>query len=431
MEDRLRPRPAARRADAPAPFWTRIRAIALYPFQGAALWSLIALSLCTLLGMLPGLVGLCLGLVTAVAIYKYAFEILRHTANGLPGAPEHGFEVETGTIVRLVGLMLVLGLVVGLTLVLTRSAALTLLVLAALVLLQPGALISLAMDGSLRRALNPAVPLGLATRIGWPYLAAFGLLFVIQASAASAGHWLHGVLPPVIGDLLVAAVSIWGLFATFHLMGYLVYQYHEVLGFEPAGLDRTGRHDPDQRLLDEAGAQVRAGRNDTALDMLRAEVRSRAVSLQVHELYHRLLRQGRHADALRDHARQYLARLLAERQERQALALLRAMLDTDADFVPAQETQALALVERARLGGQFQLATDLLLAMGRAWPRSPLLAQWRFEAAVLLAERFGRDEQARELLQQALLAAPSDDLQRRIAAALQALPPPRAPAPAA
>ncbi|WP_066094549.1 hypothetical protein [Xanthomonas massiliensis] len=36
-----------------------------------------------------------------------------------------------------------------------------------------------------------------------------------------------------------------------------------------------------------------------------------------------------------------------------------------------------------------------------------------------------------ELLQQALLAAPSDDLQRRIAAALQALPPPHAPAPAA
>lgn len=420
MEDRHRPRPRGRGA-APAPFWTRTRAIALYPLHGSALWSLIALTLCSLLAMLPG-VGWIIGIVTWLAIYKYAFEILRHTANGHLDAPQHGFDVGDGTVLRLVLLMFLMILALALVAVLTRSLALTGLALLAIALLQPGCVISLALDGSLRRALNPAVPLGLATRIGWPYLAAFGLLFVIQASALTANRWLQQYLPPVVDDLAVTVVSTWGLFAAFHLMGYLVYQYHEVLGFEPDTLDTPDRHDPDQRLLDEAEALVRDGHTGNALETLRGAVRSRAVSLAVHELYHRLLRQGTRPDELREHARQYLSRLIDERQERRALALMRGMLDQQPDFVPAQEAHAALLAERARLAGQYQLASDILLAMLTSWPKAPQAPQWSLDAAMLLAERFGRDGEARALLQQALAISDDEEQRRRLQAALKALP---------
>jgi hypothetical protein len=298
-------------------------------------------------------------------------------------------------------------------------ASLTLLVVA---LLQPGCVISLALDGSLRRALNPAVSLGLATRIGWPYLAAFGLMFVIQASALTANRWLQEYLPPIVDDLAVTVVSTWGLFAAFHLMGYLVYQYHEVLGFEPETLDAPDRHDPDQHLLDEAETLVRNGHTDSALETLRGTVRSRAVSLSVHELYHRLLRQSTRRDDLREHARQYLSRLIDERQERRGLALMREMLDQQPDFVPAQDMQAALLVERARMAGQYQLTSDILLAMLKAWPRSPQAPQWSLDAAMLLAERFGRDDEARALLQQALAISDDEEQRRKLQAALKALP---------
>src|SRR5690606_119867 len=83
-------------------------------------------------------------------------------------------------------------------------------------------------------------------------------------------------MPPVIADLAVTAVSFWGLFAAFHLMGYLIYQYHEALGYEPAARDGLpGRHAPDADLLGEAEAHVRDGHPDAALELLRAETRSR------------------------------------------------------------------------------------------------------------------------------------------------------------
>lgn len=66
-------------------------------------------------------------------------------------------------------------------------------------------------------------------------------------------------LPPVVRELTIVVASIWSLFASFHLMGYLVYQYHEELGYEPSGGVALQREDPDQRLLDEAEQFVREG----------------------------------------------------------------------------------------------------------------------------------------------------------------------------
>jgi hypothetical protein len=65
----------------------------------------------------------------------YAFEILCQTADARMQAPEILSDTRDGVLLPLLGLILVLGAV----------------------LLQPGFVISLAMDGSLLRALNPAV----------------------------------------------------------------------------------------------------------------------------------------------------------------------------------------------------------------------------------------------------------------------------------
>ena len=424
MEDRRRLQ-AGQRAGQPEPFWTRLRAIALYPLHGAALYSMITLSLCTLLSLLPG-IGFFLGIIVSLATYRYAFEVLRHTANGHAGAPDHGMGRGDGAIGRLFVLMSLAMMAVVLVMALTRSGALTMITLGAVVLLTPGSVISLAMDGSLLRALNPSVPLGLATRIGWPYLAAVCLLFVILASSLTAAVWLNRFLPPLISHLAVNFMTTWGLFSIFHLLGYLVFQYHEVLGFEPEALAELRRPDPDQRLLDEAEAHVREGRPQEAREGPRGAIRGRAVSLAVHELYQRLLRKDGASPELRDHAQLYISRLVAEKQERRALAVLRETLEQEPDFVPAQVEHAILLAERARLGGQYQLACDALQAMVRAWPQRSESLQWSLDAALLLAERYNRDAEARALLRDALGRCDDGEQKRRLEAALHALGPPAA-----
>ncbi|MEA9896244.1 hypothetical protein VDG04_06470 [Xanthomonas campestris pv. raphani] len=419
MEDRFRARKVAAQA-APAPFWTRIPAIATYPLRGSALYALIALTLCSALLVLPGILKLVVLGVLGMATYTYAFDILRHSANGEHDAPRLGYNSFDSAVLRLILLAFALGIVIVAAGVIAGKPGLTIAYLAVQLLL-PGMMIALAIDGSLRRALNPAVSIDMALRIGWPYLAAYGLLYVIQGSGTAAIFVALKYLPPVVRELTIVVASIWSLFASFHLMGYLVYQYHEELGYAPSGGVALQREDPDQRLLDEAEQFVRDGHSDEAFQALRGAVRSRAVSLAVHELYQRLLRQHHRNDELRDHTRQYINRLLQEKQERRALALQREALDTDPAFAPLLPEQATLLAERAKMAGQYQLATDGLLAAIGAWPRERMLPAWSLDAGLLLAERFGRDDDARMVLQNALDHCDDDAQRAKLAAALKAV----------
>ncbi|MCC4607237.1 hypothetical protein [Xanthomonas campestris] len=418
MEDRFRARKAVQAA--PAPFWTRIPAIATYPLRGSALYALIALTLCSALLVLPGILKLLVMGVLGMATYTYAFDILRHTADGQADAPRLGYNSFDSAVLRLILLAIALGIVIGAAAVVAGPFGLTIAYVATLLLL-PGMLISLAIDGSLRRALNPAVSIDMAMRIGWPYLAAYGLLYVIQGSGTAAAFIALTYLPPIVREATTLVASIWALFASFHLMGYLVYQYHEALGYTPNGGDVQERADPDQRLLDEAEHHVREGHTDEAFQAVRGAVRSRAVSLAVHELYQRLLRQHRRSDELHEHTRHYINRLLQEKQERRALALQREALDSDPAFTPLLPEQATLLAERAKMAGQFQLATDGLLAAIAAWPRDPMLPSWSLDAGLMLAERFGRDDQARALLQHATERCDDAAQRAKLDAALRAV----------
>lgn len=412
---------ASARPTAPEPFWNRLPKILLYPAQTTTLVMLVVLTLGSLAAYVPGRIGFVVSVFVFLTTYKYAFEILRNTADGVMTPPLDVLNLGTGAVWRMIALLVIYGAAVFVALYI-GGVPVALGVLALAALMQPGCMMSLAIDGSLLRALNPLVPLEVMRRIGWPYLAAFALLFVIQASAGTASSWI-GEAMPLMGPLLVNFLSIWALFATFHLMGYLVYQYHDELGYEPMGLPETpaALDTPDTRLLAEAETLVRDGNIDTAIELLRSEARTRAIGLEAHELYHRLLVQSGRHEAMAEHARQYLHMLLMEKQERRALGLVRSALDAQPDFTPMHSEQISRIAQRARDAGQSQLAADVLRAGLRRYPQDAQAPQWGLDAAMLLIDRLGRDAEARPLLDDAQARCQDATLLKRIEAAQQLL----------
>jgi len=406
---------------APIPFWNRLRQITLYPFRGAALIMLIGLTLASLLSLLPVL-GWLFSLILWFSAYKYGFEILRATADGRLEPPETMLAIDDGVIWRFIGLQVVFALLLIVAFA-SGGPLVGLLALVLIAFMQPGCIMSLAIDGDFGRAIDPSTAFGIIGRVGGPYFAVFGLLFVIQASAATAGGWLSEVMPPVLGDLALSLFSFWGIFAAFHLMGYLVYQYHEDLGYEPESHREVlpGLPNRDRDLLERAEGFVRDGRPEAALETLREEIRSRAVTLDTHELYRRLLRQDTDRSAMDEHARQYLNLLMMEKQERRALGLLREALDANPEFVPMQIEHAEQLAERARDSGQAQLAVDQWQALLRKQPKHPSAPQWALHAALLLVDRLSRDADARALLEQAQMRCEDPTLREKIEAALKPL----------
>lgn len=401
------------------PFWNRLRDISLYPFRDAAKYSLIVLALgLFLLGWLP-----ILGALFWAAAFKYAFEILLASANGKLKSPEIVLGVDNHVVGRYIALQ-TLSVAVPLAIAGAGAPVLGIVLFILFTLAQPAAIMGLALTQSLRRALNPGLWFAVMNRVGWPYLALFGLMLVMQLSAANASGLVAEVLPGFMVRAIAIVFSLWSLFATFHLMGYLVYQYHEEFGFEPSILkeEATLPFNRDRELLENASAKLQAGEAAAAAQLLREELRSRAVSAEVHELYRRLLKQQGDRAALIDHGRSYLHLLMIEKQPAKALVVARECFELDPNFSAMDNEHNVQLAERAVFAGQSRLAIDLLLA---AWQREPehhAAVTWVLRAVELLTRQSGRESEARQLLQTARQRCQDPDLLARIDANLAAIP---------
>lgn len=403
------------------PFWNRLRAISLYPAHAGALTTIIALSVCHLIAYFP--FGFLLDILVWVALYKYAFECLRASANGRLEPPEFATSVDDSlgwSQIWLQVAFLILN-IAGFLLLGPVGGAVCAIVLA---LALPGAIMSLAMDENLGHALNPATWLAILARIGWPYLAVAGLYFLFNVSQRYAQALVVPFLPPFISLVVFYFIAHYVVVATFHLMGYLIYQYHEEVGYEPAAPKialRRASDDPDQATLDEAAQHVRDGQLDAARELIGTQLRGRGGSDGLHTQYRKLLALGEHRDEQLRHGREWISVLLAQDKDRRAVEVTRECLDLDPAFQLAQPDQVARVAQKAVDSGATQVALKLVSGFHKRHPKHRDIPQNYLLAAKLLAERMGKDAEARALLDQLTLAYPEHPLAADISAYRQFL----------
>ena len=396
------------------PFWNRLREITLYPAHPHALLTIGVLALCHLVGHLP--FGFILDLFVWIAVYKYAFECLRATADGRMEPPELAVSVEDSLgwdQIKLQVIFLVLNVAAFLLLGPIGGVIVTIILAVAL----PGAIMSLAMDQNLLLALNPGTWFAILARMGWPYLAVAALYFVFTVSEHTAQRLVTPLLPPIISEIVFYFIAHYVIVATFHLMGYLIYQYHEEVGYEPAAASPTLKRiaDPDQSLLDEAAQLVRDGKPEDAADVLRAEIRGRGGSEAVHAQYRKILGVLGRRDEQLAHDREWIAVLLAQDKDRRAVDVARECLDLDPAFELANADDVARVAQKAVDLGSTQVALKLLSAFIKSHPRHRDVPRNALLAARVLAERMGKDDVARKLLDQVVERFPNDALASEIA----------------
>lgn len=400
------------------PFWNRLREITRYPAHMSSMITIVLLGFGSLAIYLP--FGSILVLLVTVAMYRYAFECLRATANGHMEPPEIMHSTDSSLGWKQIALMVIFIFASALGLVLLGpEIGIALMLFLGICL--PGATMTLAMDESLVSALNPAKWIAIFTRIGWPYLAVVGLCLVILISQAYAGALVGKVLPEFIALIVVGIIANYALVMTFHLMGYLIYQYHDEVGFEPAPpqtLRPLSEVDPDQDVLDEAAGFVRDGKPESATELLRVQLRGRGGTPAVHTQYRKLLGLANDRDELLRHGQEYLSILIAQGKDRLALGLLAECQALDPAFGPAGAGQTTELAKLAEHGGQPQLALLLLSGFHERFPKSKHTPQNYLLLATLIHERLNQDEKARELLKYVKDNYPDDSLMPEIDARL-------------
>lgn len=415
------------------PFWHRLGDISKYPLQSGAITNVLLFTALRLIDLLPlgWMGGSAVSLVLWAGILKYAAEVLVVTAHGRLDAPEYSMQVGESQawdqikLQILLWLMMFIGML-ALTALGQPAYALVWVLFVAIAI--PGATITLAMTNNLWASLNPAGWIELMQAFGWPYFAVAALCALYQIGGANAQAFAQAIpmVPSIVTFLFAWFITHYVLVATFHLMGYLVYQYAERIGHQvkrdeaPAKL-RNLHLDPDQGLVDEAEALVQDGRADEAATLITAHIATRGGTVLVHEHYRKLLKATQDAPGLQKHALGYVQVLLAQDDLKRAIELMQESYALDPGFAPDIADDIHRLAQRASQVGQHPLAMKLVAGFHKRWPKHRDIARNYLFAAKVMTDKLNREEQALLLLTQLKALRPDDERMPEIDAQIQFL----------
>lgn len=391
--------------DETVPFWDRLRPILAYPLQSEALLTIGLLAALRLLGQFPGIPGWIMNLIITIALLKYAAEVLVATANGNMDAPT-GYSTpdEVGwNVLKVQVLLWVIAILASIALAAAGAGLLAFAPLLVVALGAPAALISAAIDGDTWVALNPMLWFETLSRIGWPYLGASLLCLVIMISETNAQRMLLPFVPGPLAVIVHYFIAHYATVVTFHLLGYLVWQYRDRLGYEvkPTEVRRPlpRPQDKDQGVLDEAEKRVVAGDTEGAARLLGEHLAERGGSDTMHQRYRKLLALHDDNEQLARHARSWLNVMIAQERWRPALDFWAEQRAADTSLWPSDPEQVLELIDKAHELGRPELSLPFGSGFSRAYPRHAAVGAVHYKVALALGRFMGRPADALKLLE--------------------------------
>jgi len=418
-------------AHAIPPFWKRMPDTFRYPLNGGSLSYLIGLAFFSLLFFVPlWPVVVVAALMLPLMILRYAFSVLQHTAMGHLTPPKLSLNLQMRELalpLKLFAVIITLGLLMTLILfpfgVSPNAIQAVAFILNQLVL--PAMVVLLAVHSSFFRAINP-VDIGFViSTIGRPYLALCGVLLLLSSGPASAQFLLINILP--LWLLTMLNVFIMGFFTvvTFHLLGYVVYQYHEYLGIKPeieydvkpfapgkakaAGNQLNASSYP---VLQKVRLLIKEGMQQAAKATLKKELARPAeldnALMEMHQLYHQMLINDKEHEEALEHASTYIPALLDSNKGKQALAIFRDCIQMDPAFRLALPADIHKLATAAQKADEHKIIVSLINGFMQKHPDYPDTVELLLMAAQSLQHHFGQAEKAKKILLYIIKRFPDD-----------------------
>ena len=385
------------------PFWQRLPLFFRYPLHWEPLLYIFVLSAATLLGFILPVPAPFDHLIVHIGVWlafiRYSYKTLDQTALGLLTPDKHSLhsDPERNSLpYKQFAIFMVIGFVIGFSRVGGGLVFGAVLIFCTLSL--PASIMNLAMTRSFWSALNPTAAIGMMRVIGLPYLGLCAFLFLLSASEQMLQMALVRRIPGWMMLPMLNFVAMYFTLIMFNMMGYVVYQFHHMLGVEISHKATVSGRSTEAKGADDIGQLIGAGKIDEALDVAYEAQRVAPDDVAAHERYHKLLGMAERNDRLLSHARTFLALLLSKGKGDEALVVFREMQDKDSAFEPNQPAHLLRLAEVARKRREYPQALALIKGFDKRFPRHAEIPAVYLFAARVLCENLHQDASARQLL---------------------------------
>lgn len=402
------------------PFWLRLREFFLYPAHPAPLILMLVLSLLIfLLRHVPGWQhdfdllfwtfprNALLTLPILLVYLKYAHSVLIETAHGYLKPSEISSDklFENGLIVvKLITVFLAFYLIEWAVLDLMDMTGYYVAAIITAVA-TPAAIMVLAMEDDLFQALNPAKLAAVIARIGMPYFIMFVLFYLLTMAKSTLLALLHQYIDPSLSLAVYSFVTMYFYLMMFNMMGYILYQYHEEIGFsvhiaaheqEQAGPQQVDVTSPELRAIE---ILLHEGRDDQALGDLQKLIKANPSDLEARDRMLKLVRLTGQEMIHTQQAQDYISYLLGENKMAHAARVFEAAYEFDKQFKPLKPVERLDMAKYLRQNNQGKLAMAILHNLHRDFPSFERVPEAYLIVAQLLAEKFNDDQRAIQVLE--------------------------------
>jgi tetratricopeptide (TPR) repeat protein len=391
------------------PFWKRLPKIFTYGFYPQPLIFLIIIASITAFFSKPGFFNFLVLTLFALMILKYSFETLKSTAKGdlkPPKISAQTISADIGQVLKQVIIFVIIA-VAEVNLANAFGALVLQPVDFIISLFVPSMIMILVSSGSLFNAINPVAFVALVFRIGWGYLLMFVFLYFLrQAPMLLSGFVLRFVPPGLHLSLMMFFVGFYTIII-YHLMGYVILQYHEQIGYQvdqddfrdpTAEVAGPRQIDPDAQVLHAVNPLIQEGKLDEAIALI---IEMTAVTgikgINLADRYYALLKMKKKIAEMLKHAENYLQLLAAENNRAKALKVYIECKKIKPDFLP----DASALFKLAGWLNEMGKPKEAIATYNRLvkeYPEHQLVPKAFYRMAQVFQDRLMSPDHARKIL---------------------------------
>jgi tetratricopeptide (TPR) repeat protein len=369
----------------------------------------------------PGLIKMVVRGAVGMLLLKYAFESLKATARGNLKPPPINSQTITediNTVLKQYAIIIAM-IVAGVIIMLNGGPFLTLLFGLFCLFFLPAMIILLVTSSSFFHAINPVMFIGLAFRIGWPYLLMAFFLLLLQLAPATAGNYIISFLPQALHIPLAAFAGAFYIIITYHLMGYVILQYHERIGYDVDFEDfsdptieaaETKAVDPDAPILNAVNPLIQEGKLDEAIEQIKQMTQDQGIKgVNLSDRYYNLLKMRKRTQEMLEHGAGHLGMLVAENDKMKAIKVYSECAKLQQDFLPSADA-LFKLGGWVNETGKAKPALGIFSRLIKEYPQDPLVPKAYFRVAQIFHDRLMNPDKARKMLGALIQKYPDHDI---------------------
>jgi tetratricopeptide (TPR) repeat protein len=357
--------------------------------------------------------------VTYVALLKYSFAALLNTAQGKFSPPQVDSKTilsDIGVVFKQSGLFIILA-IAFFYVVSKAGATIGLLFLCFAILFIPSMIILLVSTNSLLHAINPLLFVRMAWRIGWGYLLMYFFLILLLGAPAALEKYVIFYLPAILHVTIITMVKSFYTIISYNLMGYVILQYHEEIGYQVEADDEplvsgeaAAGENVRSKISNRVDVLIKEGEIDKAISVIKEETGEGEITdPELAERYFKLLNIKGPVEDMLEHGGRYLDMLAKANKKETLCEVYLECLSKNAGFTPAPAT-LIKIAGSLNETGRPKEAVQTYNKFVKSNPKSNLVPKAYFLGSNIINEKFKNPRKASTILNGLIKKYPDNEI---------------------